>query len=210
MRQAIIRRFIALQKATPWWTSNLTQRRAHRTGLIGGNPRHRFRRNHCHRRRRADHLLEFWSDPDIWLYQIGGCRKLPRLDHSGSSQSAPLGGIELVVSNRRKPLPPTRLFLSVPGLTKYWHAYFCRIHDRLAAPPGKRVVGNELSLRDATKRFEKIREMQASVRKSSCSDVEPIVNTGTSPSERKCEMTELPRLEFSVRCFSVRFRLRNR
>jgi hypothetical protein len=53
----------------------------------------------------ATRIFGFTSDR---LYLRGGCRELPRFDHSGTSQSTPLGGIHSGNGNRRKPLRPRR------------------------------------------------------------------------------------------------------
>jgi PAS domain S-box-containing protein len=73
--------------------------------------------------------------------------------------------------------------LSVPGLTKDGRRISVEFTIVLLHHQGRELVGTAAILRDATKRFEEIRELRRQLRKSSCSDVEPIVNTASSPAK---------------------------
>jgi PAS domain S-box-containing protein len=71
--------------------------------------------------------------------------------------------------------------LSVPGSTKDGRRISVEFTIVLLNDQGRELVGTAAILRDTTKRFEEIRERQ--LRKSSCSDAAPIVNTASCPAK---------------------------
>jgi hypothetical protein len=60
--------------------------------------------------------------------------------------------------------------LSVPGLTKDGRRISVEFTIVLLHAQGRELVGTAAILRDATKRFEEIRELRRQLRRSSCSD----------------------------------------
>jgi PAS domain S-box-containing protein len=71
--------------------------------------------------------------------------------------------------------------LSVPGLTKDGRRISVEFTIALLHDQGRELVGTAAILRDATRRFEEIRELRRQLR-SSC-DAAPIVNTASSPAK---------------------------
>jgi len=69
--------------------------------------------------------------------------------------------------------------LSVPGLTRDGRRISVEFTIVLLHDQGE-LVGTAAILRDATKRFEELRELRRQLRKSSGSDAAPIVNTASS------------------------------
>ena len=70
--------------------------------------------------------------------------------------------------------------LSVPGLTKDGRRISVEFTIVLLHDQERKLVGTAAILRDATKRFEELRELRRQLRKSSGSDAAPIVNTASS------------------------------
>jgi hypothetical protein len=118
-----------------------------------GNPRHRFGRDHCHRRQRLHQLLEPRGNPDIRLYIKGGCREFPRFDHSGKPQKTSLDGIRPGNGDGRKSLQPRRT--TKDGRRISVEFTIVLLHDE-----GRKPVGTVAILREVTKRFEEIRELR--------------------------------------------------
>jgi PAS domain S-box-containing protein len=73
--------------------------------------------------------------------------------------------------------------LSVPGSTKDGRRISVEFTIVLLHDQGRELVGTAAILRDTTKRFEEIRELRRQLRKSSCSDAAPIVNTASCPAK---------------------------
>lgn len=72
--------------------------------------------------------------------------------------------------------------LSVPGLTKDGRRISVELTIVLLHDQGRELIGTAAILRDATKRFEEIRELRCQLRKSSCSDAAN-ANTASSPAK---------------------------
>jgi PAS domain S-box-containing protein len=73
--------------------------------------------------------------------------------------------------------------LSVPGLTKDGRRISVEFTIILLHDQGRELVGTAAILRDATKRFEELRELRRQLRNSNCSDATPTVNTASSPAK---------------------------
>ena len=73
--------------------------------------------------------------------------------------------------------------LSVPGSTKDGRRISVEFTIVLLHDQGRELVGTAAILRDTTKRFEEIRELRRQLRKSSCNDAAPIVNTASCPAK---------------------------
>lgn len=73
--------------------------------------------------------------------------------------------------------------LSVPGLTKDGRRISVEFTIILLHDQGRELVGTAAILRDATKRFEELRELRRQLRNSNCGDAAPIVNTASSPAK---------------------------
>ncbi|MGY3651257.1 hypothetical protein ACVWW2_006548 [Bradyrhizobium sp. LM4.3] len=107
-------------------------------GLIEANPRQRFGRNHCHRRRREDHVLE---SPDIRLYLRAGCREPARFGSFPKISEHAMGGYTRLLATGESQCGPRRSLVAAV-VDQGRKAHFCRIHDRLIAQGGRRTDWN--------------------------------------------------------------------
>jgi PAS domain S-box-containing protein len=174
MPQAIIRRSIALQKATPWWAPRLTLPRAYRTVLT----------------RQSSAPLRTQSLAPTPTGGSGATRIF-----GFTSEEAVGSSLELIIPENlraRHWAGYTQVMatghygqgdlLSVPGLTKDGRRISVEFTIALLHAQGRELVGTAAILRDATKRFEEIRELRRQLRKSSCSDATDCQH-GVFPSE---------------------------
>lgn len=76
--------------------------------------------------------------------------------------------------------------LSVPGLTKDGRRISVEFTIILLHDERGELVGTAAILRDATKRFEELRELRRQLRNSNCSGAAPIINAASSPGSVKC------------------------